>query len=256
MIGGIIDAVGNSIGRWENRSKEKSGEFQRSREEYMRGSQIQARVADAKAAGIHPLFALGASGGYSGGGASFGQSRSGTQFSTGGLGSAIDRAMAEKSRKTRMGTLDAAQAEMQKAQIRNLNSRSQINEIEAMARSSEEAKGRQDVWSTGAGRGNFGDYGVEGGEARTFPLKSRGRDVHMRPLTQSSRSSIPEMIEIVGDDGYRYRIVNPALGDEVAQGHYLWEKGKRQMSKAFRNPRRGKRRPRPKARYKPYTRKW
>ncbi len=225
---------------------------------------IQNRVRDAKAAGIHPLFALGASGG-GGGYQVTGQSDSGSF-----LGEGIARAgqqIAQGMRKEKAGVRQAGQDEanltMAAAQIRNLNSRSAINEIEALAASSALKNAEQDVWNTGAGRGDSLGVGVGGAEARTFAIGTRrGRELQRRPLTQTSRTSIPLTTEVVGRDGYRYTVINQQW-DEVSQVDLVLEIGKKKAFKLWNQLKKegsivaGKYRRRPRTgKGKRYTRKW
>lgn len=192
---------------------------------------IQRRVADAKAAGIHPLFAMGNAGASSGG--FVGQSASGSHLGDGiaNAGAQIARGMRASDIKKRQSAQDEVAMALNAAQIRNLNSRSDANDWateQAKASAMKTAEG--DVWSTGAGRGDsLNSSGVGNAEARTYPIGTKlGRPVNQRPLTQTSRRSIPERIEFVGKDGERYQILNPEGGmDEIGQADYLLQKAQR-----------------------------
>jgi len=196
---------------------------------------IRRRVHDAQRAGIHPLFALGyqgSPGGFTGAGGG----ASGVSDGLAASGRAVARYINNQSVKERQVTQDAQAAGLVAAQIENLQARSSWTEEQTLA--SAKARMSQDVWSTGMGRGDQLDpsanVGVGGPEARTFPMGTqRGRELHRRPLTMTSRSSIPEKIEIMGPDGYRYQITNPALGDEVSQLDYMWEATKRNLGKIY-----------------------
>lgn len=211
---------------------------------------IQDRAADARAAGLHPLFAMGVSGaGISPTTVQSSDPYPGQSSSGSHLGRGIEKA----GQQIAAGMTRAGNARMRAAQLRNLEARSTLTEAQAMQIASDTKRIEQSAWTQNTGV--VGDFPLE--EAKTFPVGTkRGLELYKRPLTQSSRSSIPEKIEVMGKDGFRYRIVNPALGDEVSQFDYAYEKGKRVLKKIFRNPRRGKWRPRPKPQYQRYRRKW
>jgi len=192
---------------------------------------IQRRVADAKAAGIHPLFALGASGGYGSASVS-GQSPSGSF-----LGEGITQAGKELARgmRGRTSAKVAARGEdrserLLAAQIGNLESRTRYNDVQAMAAASALKRVEQDVWS---GDASLSGAGVGGPEARTFPIGTPGTDIQRRPLTMTSNRSVPLKSEYVGDDGYRYRAISQEAGDELGQIDLFVELAQRQAKKLW-----------------------
>ncbi len=153
------------------------------------------RVADAKAAGIHPLFALGNAGtgatvnmphrpraGGGGGG-----------YSGGGGPSKSAEARAE----------EAHRQNMQRGHVELLKAQSDLRRMVQL-----ENYKRPVLWPPG---------GQPGGEAITYPFgtKTAPRLVK-RPLTVESRRSIPAFIEMSGPKGRRM-IRNPEIGDELAE---------------------------------------
>ncbi len=157
------------------------------------------RVEDAKAAGIHPLFALGnagtgatvnvphrpraggGGGGYSGGG---GPSRN------------AERRAEEQHRQN----MARGNVELLKAQ----------SDLRRMIQT--ENYKRPVLWPPGA---------QPGGESVTYPAGSRaGLPLGRRPMTQTARGSMPSHTEMVSRKGRR-RVLNQDLGlDEVGQIDY------------------------------------
>lgn len=234
FIGGIIDAIGKNVKADIRMSREKSNQWQTSREDHLRnvdwGRQRLAgpegRVADAKAAGIHPLFAIG-SGGFSptptvSGAATYAQQNQ-ARGSYGNVGGAIDAAIASKARTQRQSGADA-EMQLNNSSTRRLqDSRSHLNELEAQRLVSDIYMGERDPWDTGSGRvpnsanTDFEPIGVGGPEARTFPIGTKlGRPLQARPLTMESRRSAPMREEVIGGDGERYQVISSKY-DELAQ---------------------------------------
>lgn len=221
MIGGIIDAIGKNVKADIRMSREKSVQDQRSYDQFMQDkyNTVQAKVAQAKDAGVHPLFALGAGGSW-GGGISSGSGGTGQPgASSGNVGAAIDAMIQGKARKQRQSGMDANLQRMQDAQIRNLDARSALGEQEFARLDSDNAMNVRDPWDTGpragAGNSDFAPVGVVGAEERTFPPGST-RPLKDRPVTMTTNRSIPLRQTVIGDDGYKYRPITDEAGDELA----------------------------------------
>ncbi len=229
FIGGIIDAISGIEDKRYKRSKAKSSEFLRSYDLHMDNTKYQRAVVDAKQAGLHPLFALGASGFTAPPTAAFNTTTAGQEapYQGGRLGGAIDSAILGKERKQRQSGMDANLQRMQESQIRNLDSRSSLNEINAMRLSSDNAMNQRDPWDTGTLRGNnlgsdFEAVGVGPPDARTFAAGTRGRSLGKRPLTMESNRSVPMRMEAVLDDGSKIRVVGQNW-DEVSQADLIYQ---------------------------------
>lgn len=202
--------------------------WQLGEQDIRRNKRLQEIVVDAKKAGLHPLFALGGGGPAGSPGLSIpGGSYGGRPSGGAGLGAGVSQALST----LRQGKVDSQTARMQEIAIKRQEAALENDYIDLTAKKAELAGlERQAMWGDGLGApgtGNDADvklyaYGTKQGPA-----------LHMRPLKATARSSIPETIEIVGADGYRYQVVNPDLGDEVAQGHYVWEKTKHGLKKIW-----------------------
>ncbi len=183
--------------------------------EELMNRRIQGTVADAKAAGIHPLFALGGGGGGGGGAVNMPhrpRSGGGGGYSGGGRPSKGAERRAQ----------EAHEQNLERGHVELLKSQSELRRIIQL----ENAKRPVNWPDHHPGTGGMDDSAV------VYPMNTkRGLPVHRRPLQMTSRSSIPQNIETVGDDGYRYRITNPELGDEVSEADFLWEATKRNLKK-------------------------
>jgi len=236
FIGGIIDSISGIEDKRYKRSKAKSGEFLRSYDLHMDNTKYRRAVVDAKAAGLHPLFALGASG-FSAPPTSAGTSTPAGQEQTrpSRLGASIDAAILGGERKQRQSGMDAELQKNNIAQRRNLDSRSQLNEMEAQRLASDNAMNARDPWDTGTLRGtpvgsDFEAVGVGPPDARTFGIGTRARSLGRRPITMESNRSSPMREEVIADDGERYRVISSKY-DELAQVDLPYQIAKR---KAYR----------------------
>lgn len=168
---------------------------------------IQRRVSDASKAGIHPLFAMGASVGASP------TLHSGTppQIETGsGMGNALAR-VADRIGQSRMNN---AAAERDEAEAALLNS--QRKRLE----------------------GNFQSRGRDGASVKTFPYGTNpgpevvfGPPEHYNPqVATSSRVGVesgthPGTIDVITPDSRKVNIPSPNIGlDEVAQIDYVYQR--------------------------------
>jgi len=166
-------------------------------------AQIHGGVKAAKETGLHPLFALGRSGSFSGGMSP--QPRQGPMASG---GSRVASSLSEAQR----GLLEAQKDELG----------AKADYWRSLSEKARQAPG-------GDPNSSFGGPGVT-----VSPLGTkRGVPLIRRPLVNEPRSSAPLTMEIIGDDGYRYKVLNPERFDELAQGDLTYEMAKRFGPKAM-----------------------
>ncbi len=109
---------------------------------------------------------------------------------------------------------------------RRLASQINVDDAQAMYYRSLAAKAAQD-----AGSGAPGD-GVE-----VYPYGTqRGTELIKRPLVVMPRTSRPMRTEVIADDGYRYKIIDPDTGDELSQMDLFQQMVLRHTKKARKAP--------------------
>ena len=213
MVWPAIIAAGAAIGGGllagqQSKAGAKGTAFTRARDD----SAIQRKAADARAAGLHPLFALGSTGGYT---------QSTTGFSGSHMGEGVARAGQEISRgmqraqteKVNASTTARLTAEHD-LRLQKMQREIQLDDMELLRRSSDLKRAEQGAM--------WGDWnpGITGGgqDVMTYPYGTKsGPPLNMRPLTAEGRRSIPRYVEQVGPKGRR-RAINPELGlDEEGQ---------------------------------------
>lgn len=161
-------------------------------------------VEGARQAGLHPLFALGSGGG---GGFQGGPVRGGDSPRVGsGGGAGVPRTMTD------------AQVEAVKASA--ANDYAQASYWDAKAAQLGQAKG-------GDPNAGFGGEGV------TITKLPQGRPIAKRPLIEEPRKSVPMRMEVIADDGYRYRPISKDVGDEMAELDLFYQ-GMMRMTKQAR----------------------
>ncbi len=215
-------------------------------------TRFQRSVADAKAAGLHPLFALGTAGSYGGGAGGWvggGGTPSGTAMGAGiaRAGEQIATGMRTAKAGERTEKLDAAGAQIHALRVTKMGKEIQLDDAELAKRASDLAMAQQSLgmWGDGGTGMSTGDL-----SSKTYPYGTKaGPPLNMRPLTASARESMPMMIEQVGPKGRRM-IMNPALGDEVAQVYNTVDPWV-QYGESFYNKRRWKKTDRYRRRTKP-----
>jgi len=167
---------------------------------------VQRRVSDAQKAGIHPLFAMGASVGAS----PTLQSGNAPRVQTGsGMGDALARVA------DRIG-----QSAMNKASANR-------DEAEAALLNSQRKKLEQD----------FVSRGHDGASVTTTPYPDPGEDVvfgpaeYVNPMVNTSKATgiesgtHPGTIDVMTTDGRKVNIPSPNIGlDEVAQIDYVYQR--------------------------------
>ncbi len=211
IVGGLISKSSGASSGW---SKQVYAD-QKVRED----SQFQRAVVDAKAAGLHPLFALGSSANYSPSG-SYAQTGSAAGEGIARAGEHIAAGMRQAKAGERTEKLDAVSAEIHNLRIQKMGREIALDDAELMKRASDlrMAETRNLYWGDGG-------TGLSSGglETRTYPYGvKQGPPLEERPLTATGRQSMPETIESVSPDGTRMQLLNPDLGlDEVGQVEYL-----------------------------------
>ncbi|AXL14867.1 DNA pilot protein [Microviridae sp.] len=172
---------------------------------------VQRRVADAKKAGVHPLFALGSTVGSSP------TLSAGASAPTGsGLGDAIS-GMAD-----RMGLKD-----LNRAQTENNLASARRDDAEAAYLNSQRAKLQSDLASRGHDGARTYPYGEQPAGAGT----QFGPATYYSPEIPQSKSlgvvagTRPGEIEVQFKDGSKMHLYDPDLGlDEIGQVRYVFER--------------------------------
>ncbi len=184
---------------------------------------VQRRVADARSAGIHPLFALGASAGAS------------PTMHAGG--SPAPRGMTDAIQSTANRVARAQLGKLSPTEQRAMDARSLRDEAEAGFLNSKTAQMGQSLVSRGHD-GGVVTYGIPGediayGPGEFFnPLVSTSK----RPGVESGTH--PAMREILLPDGSKQEIYSPELGlDEIGQVKYVFDRarnvGRNQLYKVW-----------------------
>lgn len=173
-------------------------------------TQIVRRVKDAKAAGIHPLYAMGSSANYSPTITASGFHPSMPSGSS--TGTALGEGMVQASKLAAEGLSKhfGKPTPVETAQVKALEAQSSRDTAQAAYWLSK-AK-------TTEARANY-IRPSPNTKAKTFPLKT-GRALSKRPIESVGRKSLPTYVEAVGPRGRR-RLLNPELGmDEIGAIHY------------------------------------
>ncbi len=218
LLGGKIasNTAGSSKGRQFSADFAKWELSERRKDERDRYGRI---VAGAKAAGLHPLFALGAGGGSSGTSVSVpGQAPTGSHLGEGiarageqvarGLSAAGTAGQAAELHRLAMARGGVA---LERDQIELLKSASELKRMEQLS-----LIGRAPLWPAGV---------QEGGESATYPAGTkRGVALAATPITSTSRRSSPLWMEAKGPHG-RERMMSPDLNmDEINQAIWAFER--------------------------------
>lgn len=216
-LGSLGSAIGGLFGAKKS-NKDARRMFQQQMDE-----SIQRRVADAKKAGIHPLFALGASVGASPT-LMAGQSTS---------GSALGEGIAEAGRTlTRYASAKAdrtAQAAMQAASIRSANASATRDEAEAMLAASQAKKLQQELTSRGHDGFRTFPAGVKpyvGGEELAYgPAEVEMARVPTSKATGLEAGNPPSQRDYVLPDGRTVRLNTSGMElDEIKQIDYVYQR--------------------------------
>lgn len=208
-LGNILDFAGNLISGRSNRRAhnrqlaQAQGQFDAQMDE-----SIQRRVKDAQKAGIHPLFAMGASVGNS---PTIGAPSNPTGSGVGDAISQLGQSLGITAKNKSEARLDEAQAAYYDA-------------LTAKAQSDSAAEGRDQL-------------GAQGVDPEMVPANRPGAAAPLSEVVPSlvnpsvpgrpgvRAGTIPESIEFTTEDGTRLTIPNPDLGlDEISQVEYVRKK--------------------------------
>ncbi len=208
MLGNLLDLAGGLL---SDRSARKDAQRNRrlSKQQFAEqmDTSVQRRVADARKAGIHPLFAMGASVG-----ASPTISAGGRQPTGSGVGDAISRLVERLSRKADRGTNAAAARDEAEAAL--LNSRTKKMEQELTSR------------------------GHDGASVKTFPLGTNpgpeivyGPAEFFNPEVPTSKApgiksgTLPGVVDVVLPDKRKIQVYASELeADEIKQVDILYQR--------------------------------
>ncbi len=221
VIAAGASIAGGIMSKNAQRSKDFEGQL-RLRDD----TRFQRAVTDAKAAGLHPLFALGAGGlpgpsGTYGGGAGRGAAGRGVAKA----GEHIAAGLRREKAAVRSGALDALQREEWELRKKGYEIQNERDFIKLTQERSAAALGRQ------SGFWGDGDPGVTGNGGQAPMVKSyaysegpRGLPLELRPRSDEGQMSIPLRQELIADDGWRYRVLSERAGmDELAQGDLVYQ---------------------------------
>lgn len=204
---GSVLSIGSSI-KGLFGGNNKSGKLARA----LQDSQIQRMVADAKAAGIHPLYALGSSANYS---PILNLNAGGDPLGAAGeaITRTVDRYSAEAQAKRNAGM----ESRLAMAQLGALQAQTHRDEAAAALHHAEAAKARQSLnWSPIGRGGNNAVYDPLLGLFETSPANVVAARPN-QPDLQAGPSS-PSGIEVVMPDGKRVKIPSQALMDSELPG--------------------------------------
>ncbi len=188
-------------------------------EEKYTDTQLQRRVADAKAAGLHPLFAIGAG---TGGGGGYSAQIATPQYTGSYAGDGIARAGQAVGK-----YLKGIEPRKQQAELFELNKQKMQAEIDHMELLNAAAKLKLTEQQTLYwGDGNPGITGNGQSDVKVYPYSAgpRGLPLNQRPRTDTGQKSQPLRAELIADDGWRYRVLSPDAGmDEIGQADLVYQ---------------------------------
>lgn len=165
-------------------------------------------------------------------------------------GDAIAQGIRENESKGRQTILDETAKEIHGLQVQKMNREIQLDDAMLLKMASDEKyREQRSMW------GMPGAMSTGSPESQTYPYGVKvGPALDQRPITAEGRRSLPMMVEQVGPKGRRM-IMNPALGDEVAQVYNTLDPWV-QYAESFANRKRWQKRRISKPYRQTYKRKW
>lgn len=239
VLGGLLGGRGSSRG--QNFQEDAYREtFQWDVDKFTNA--IRYRVGDAKAAGVHPLFALGGSvGGGSGAQIPFadsGQATSGSWLQDGleSLGGAADAWLTEQDE--RRLRADAHREQMLERDMALQLHQAQVHKLEAdtarsLAESQYYSSRAKTAATIAAAKPGTPAIAFQPGQQVAPPGQGAPRLAN-RPTDVGNKASVPMMIEYIRPDGSTAQAINPALGwDEIGQAFGLAQEARDMVSDSF-----------------------
>lgn len=211
-----IGSVAGAVGSFSN--AKKSGKEARRQFNQQMNESIQRRVADARAAGVHPLFALGASVGAS-------PTITAGQY---GSGSAVGDALQGVGGAIKGYSAAKGLQRMQAAQIRSAEASAARDEAEAQLALSNAKRVEQDMASRGHDGFQMHAYGAKKSPDLVFgPAEFVAPQVPFSQEVGVRAGNIPERIRMTGRDGRTIDVINPEANFEFLP-ELLWARQKAQ----------------------------
>ena len=183
-------------------------------------NRMQRARADAEAAGLHPLFALGSAGAGSAS-ISLSPTPTGSYAGTGiaRAGEAIADEIRARPKRARQGRLDAAAQELHTLAVTSAQKKIQLDDAMLMKMASDLKISEQNnlYWGGAAGAQTYG-LGGGGGDTHLQGYRSRaGLPLTMTPIQNTARRSEPGWMEMKGPKGRRMIRDPRVFGDEIQQ---------------------------------------
>lgn len=222
--GGDLLSFGGDLLSW---SESRKGRKQAQRQfDAQMDQSVQRRVEDAWKAGVHPLFALGASTGAS--------PTLSAGVSGSGLGDAVSRAGERLAAKKLLG----AQIDRERAAARK-------DEAEAALINSERKRLEGNLVARGHDGASTRDaqtyaMGELGGEPLVFgPVEHYAPPVPYSKAVGVEAGTPPLMKDFIDDDGQVIRVYGDAVqGEELRQAQLIWHEAKKRMARSLSEGRR------------------
>lgn len=225
-IGELLQFGGQLLGAAQaQRERRRDRELAKDQFREQMDHSVRRRVEDAKRAGIHPLFALGASVGGSPTTTVGGPSGSSLGDAVAGLGRNLGRRRMEKSALAQSA-----------AEIRRAEAGAARDEAEAALINSERKRLEQNLVSRGHDGATTVDPVLSNDPVVYGPASHEPPRVMMtkpgKPGVEAGNR--PGTIDVMTPDGRKVNIPSPELGlDEVAQVDYIYQRAIHKLSDAF-----------------------
>ena len=187
-------------------------------------NKYQRAVIDAKAAGLHPLFALGTSGAGSRSISFPGRTGSYAGQGLANIGNAIGNEINRREGEQKAQAA-AAPAHQKAGEVHALTTEKMRGEIDLDQQQLFDMKLSSDL-KMQEQRAMWGspDTGI-GGDTKLTPFGEETLPTELRPTVMHANLSFPEFIELVGKHGGKMYGLNPDAGmDEIGQAYYVYKK--------------------------------